>query len=193
MRTLHIYSSMLMLLIMLFFTLTGITLNHRDWFSGQGNSSETLLVLPTPFQNSTLWQTDPLTLGVQVRHWLAEQHQVPGSDFRIEWDADDQMLMIDIKRPGGYSTAELSPSSAEVLLFSQDYGAIALLNDLHMGRNAGDIWRWFIDLSAAVMLLFTLTGFWLVLPQKKRRSRLLSISGVGSMLMLLCYWLALAP
>ncbi len=31
-RTLHIYVSMALLLLMLFFAFTGITLNHPDWF-----------------------------------------------------------------------------------------------------------------------------------------------------------------
>jgi hypothetical protein len=37
------------------------------------------------------------------------------------------------------------------------------------------------------MLLFTLTGFWLVIPQKKRRKRLFSLAAAGALVMFIGY------
>ena len=39
-----------------------------------------------------------------------------------------------------------------------DYGVIALLNDLHKGRNSGEVWKRFIDITALLMVFFVLTG-----------------------------------
>lgn len=32
--------------------------------------------------------------------------------------------------------------------------AYAVLNDLHKGRNTGEIWKWFIDITALLMVVF---------------------------------------
>lgn len=117
-----------------------------------------------------LWREDPLAQAEQVRRWLSREYQVLGNQVSYEWEADSQLMVIDVKRPGGYSLAEVDLESASVLLEKQTYGAVATLNDLHMGRYSGALWSGFIDLSAVAMLLFTLTGFWLVLPQRKSAS-----------------------
>lgn len=186
-RTLHVYTSMLMLLIMLFFTLTGITLNHRDWFSDAEAAERTELGLPERFANPDDWMADPLDLGHQVRRWLASSHGIYGNQLSYEWEPDELLLVIDIKRPGGYSLVEVEVESGLILLEDQNYGAIAIFNDLHMGRYSGEFWSGFIDLSAVAMLLFTLTGLWLVFPQKKRRSKLLVLAGLGTAVMVVSY------
>ncbi|WP_286238875.1 PepSY-associated TM helix domain-containing protein [Neptuniibacter halophilus] len=179
-RLLHVYTSMLMLLVMLFFTLTGLTLNHRDWFADAPAPERLELPLPQMLAQPELWREDPLAQAEQVRRWLSREYQVLGNQVSYEWEADSQLMVIDVKRPGGYSLAEVDLESASVLLEKQTYGAVATLNDLHMGRYSGALWSGFIDLSAVAMLLFTLTGFWLVLPQKKKRQRLISLSLLGS-------------
>jgi len=192
-RSLHIYSSMAMLLIMLFFTVTGFTLNHRDWFSGRGETEETMLELPASIASDSTWQRDPLQMGEVVRQWLGSEQGVRAAYISYEWDGDEQLLLIDMKRPGGRSTVEVTPYTATVMLQHRSKGTIALLNDLHMGRYSSQWWRLFIDVSAAVMLLFTLTGLWLVLPQKARRNRLAAASGAGLAIGLLFAALAQIP
>lgn len=182
-RTIHIYTSMLMLLIMLFFTLTGITLNHRDWFSSVEPAQQSELTLPEKFQDISVWEHEALAQGDKLRRWLQTEHSVNGNQVGYEWEPEELLMVIDVKEPGGYSIAEVDLESGLILLERQSYGAIATLNDLHMGRYSGELWRWFIDLSALMMLLFTLTGMWLVIPQKKRRSTLFAVAAAGSSIM----------
>lgn len=188
-RTLHIYTSMLMLLIMLFFTVTGLTLNHREWLPDAPPAVISELELPVALQVFDKWQNTPLAQAEQVRSWLSREHAVYGNQISYNWQADEQLLLIDVKRPGGYSLVEVLPEDGIAILENQTYGVTAVLNDLHMGRYSGPLWRTFIDLSALLMLLFTLTGLWLVLPQKKRRNRLLVISGMGGAAMVVGYLL----
>jgi len=192
-RTLHIYSSMVMLLIMLFFTITGFTLNHRDWFSGESEPVSQELLLPAEFTDPVHWQVDPLGQGREVHFWLNRSHQFNGNQVSYEWLPDEQLLVIDLKRPGGYSIAEVDLEAESILLEQHDFGMTATLNDLHMGRYSGQLWSLFIDISAIAMLLFTLTGFWLVLPQKKRRNRLFAMSLVGFSVMAGGYLMVLQP
>ncbi|WMC10830.1 PepSY-associated TM helix domain-containing protein [Oceanimonas pelagia] len=190
-RPVHTYSSMLMLLIMLFFTATGLTLNNRQWLPEAEPEHEAELELPGLLAGTALWQQDPMLAAGQVWQWLKADQQLAGGEVRFDWSADEGVLFIDIKRPGGYSLAEVIPDEGTVLLIRRQYGWMAVLNDLHMGRYAGAVWGWFIDMSAVVMLLFTLTGFWLVLPMRRKRGRLLAATGLGTLLMAGLYLLIL--
>lgn len=178
-RTLHIYTSMLMLLIMLFFTVTGITLNHREWLPDAPPAEIQELELPTALQALDRWVESPMTQAEQVRSWLSSDYGLYGNQISYNWQEDEQLLLIDVKRPGGYSLVEVLPEEGVAVLENQAYGVTAVLNDLHMGRYSGSVWRAFIDISALLMLLFTLTGLWLVLPQKKKRQRLFALSAIG--------------
>ena len=205
----HIYSSMVMLFIMLFFTLTGITLNHPDWFRSsepaqliEADVPEVLLdqvsllldqaqhpLAPESEQTQQGIKTaEPLQLAIPLLQWIRDAYQVQGQELRLEWDAEEQFLIADIQQPGGYSIAEFDLAAGTLLLERKDASLIHQLNDLHKGRHTGDLWRGFIDFSALVLLLFTLSGFWLLLPQKKRRRRAFSVSGVGLVLFLFLYW-----
>lgn len=195
MRVIHIYSSMLMLIIMLFFTLTGITLNHPDWFRASAPAAMTETGIPQALLDQAQQQlgdgaeaVQPLDLALPLIRWLRQQHQVQGQELRLEWDAQEQLLVADIQQPGGYSIAEFDLANGLLTLERKPAGLIAQLNDLHKGRHTGAVWRAFIDVSAAVLLLFTLSGFWLLLPQKKRRHRALSVSALGGALFLFLYW-----
>lgn len=190
-RPLHTYSSMLMLMVMLFFTLTGLTLNNRQWLPAPSPLIQQQLSLPPLWAETGLWQQDPLLAGTQLFHWLRQQHGLEGGEMVMEWNAEEQLLTLDIKRPGGYSLVEIEPALAEVRIETQPSGVLAVLNDLHMGRYSGEMWRWFIDLSSLVMLLFTLTGFWLVLSRRNRRTSLFGLSVTGAALMGALYFVIL--
>lgn len=165
-RSVHIYSSMLMLLIMLFFTFTGITLNHRDWLPEPAPQQVEDIRLPDHLSHPELWQQSADTMAPQIIHWLQNTQHLYGNQIRREWHSDERLLIIDAQYPGGYTLVEVFPDERLVQIEDQSFGLLATLNNLHMGRYSGPLWQAFIDVSAALMLLFTLSGFWLVMPQK---------------------------
>jgi uncharacterized protein len=194
MRLVHIYSSMLVVVLLLFFALTGITLNHPEWQSTQGVSSSRLqLQLPAELQ-SLAWSDDALQQATQaskIADWLRQHHQVEGAVFNFSYDADEQLLELDFKRPAGYSNAVIELAAGEVDLTTEYAGTLALLNDLHKGRYAGTSWKWLIDLTAVACVLFGLTGFYLLWRQPSRRRSGVNTAVLGVILMLLAYLAAL--
>ncbi|MBE0507189.1 MAG: PepSY-associated TM helix domain-containing protein [Marinospirillum sp.] len=188
-RPLHAYSSMLMLFIMLFFTVTGLTLNNRQWLSNPAPPIEAELQLPTNF-HLLFEQQQPQQLAQPIWQWLKSHQQLPDGELSSDWSESEQLLTLDIKRPGGYTLVEILPDDQSLWYEHQYLGWMAVINDLHMGRYSGQLWSWFIDIAAVVMLVFTLTGFWLVLFHPKRRSRTLTLSGFGTLLMVgLYFWM----
>lgn len=194
MRLVHIYSSMLVLVLLLFFAVTGITLNHPEWQSSLGASSATQqLQLPNELQQLS-WSEDELEQAVQankIADWLREQHQVQGAVFNFSYDPDELLLELDFKRPAGYSTVVIELAGGQVELSTEYAGTLALLNDLHKGRYAGTSWKWLIDLTAIACVLFGLTGFYLLWRQPSRRRSGINTAVFGVILMLLAYLAAL--
>lgn len=75
---------------------------------------------------------------------------------------------MDFKGPGYNASVFVDVTSEFVEVETTNYGVIALLNDLHKGRNSGEVWKWFIDITALLMIFFVLTGVCLLLPKKRR-------------------------
>ncbi|KAA0875352.1 PepSY-associated TM helix domain-containing protein [Nitrincola tapanii] len=188
MRPLHIYTSMGMLFVMLFFTLTGLTLNNRHWLPEPDQLYSIESELPLVWSQTQLWQSDPMLAASQVWLWLKDENNISSGEIKFDWNEDEGMLTIDIRRPGSYSLIEVIPEESYLFIEEQSFGWLAILNDLHMGRYSGEIWSVFIDVAAIIMLLFTLTGMWLVLFHPKRRPRTLTLAGMGAAIMFIIYW-----
>lgn len=195
MRLLHSYSSMLVLVLLLFFAVTGITLNHPDLlYSKAGQlSSQQVLSIPEHLRYSSLPESaeQQAKIAEQFRAWLSDEHQVKASVFSYLVEPDDMLLELDFKRPAGYATAivDFSANTAELELEFNGY--LALLNDLHKGRNAGISWIVLIDVTAVACIIFALTGFWLMLKQPSRRSIGNSLAMLGIFISFFAYILSL--
>jgi hypothetical protein len=68
-----------------------------------------------------------------------------------------------------------------------DHGLIALLNDLHKGRDTGPIWSILIDISAVLMTLISLTGLVLLFYLKLRRVPGVIVALMGTVAIVLIY------
>jgi hypothetical protein len=161
-RTIHIYVSMALFLFMLFFAFTGITLNHPQWFDSNTNSSH-FVESPIP---DYLLPSQPLDTNWQqaTGHWLKSQW---GIEFNQIEFAEDEVIVVH-KGPGTYQNITLDLFDNIAIVESQNYGVIAVLNDLHKGRNSGLAWRLILDISSILIILFSLTGAYLLLPQTRK-------------------------
>ncbi|MEC6797955.1 PepSY-associated TM helix domain-containing protein [Photobacterium sp. S4TG1] len=195
-RRLHIYISMALLLVVLFFAITGITLNRPHLFVSQSpNVVEQQLVIPHELLASEKGPFSPNRSALIA--YLAKHGEVRGTPSAIDifTDIDGNELVegeisLDYKGPGYNATVFIDMTTAEATIESTNYGVIAVLNDLHKGRNSGEVWRWFIDITAVLMVLFVLTGVCLLIPKKKTFRTSLKWMGLGSVVSLLIYIVA---
>ena len=193
-RWLHIYVSMTVLVVFVFFALTGITLNHPDWQLGAGKQSDSRqLQLPAAltgleFSADQLQQAEQ---AKQIADWLRAEHQIQGAVFAFSYDPDEQLLELDFKQPAGFANAQIALDSGVVELTAEFGGYLALLNDLHKGRYAGTAWKWLIDVVAIACLVFALSGFYLLWRQPARRWLGVQCALTGAGVMLLVYLAAL--
>jgi len=177
-RWLHIYSAVPVLISMIFFAVTGFFLNHPDWPMGQTKTQEMSLTLPGEIA-SIDWQESPSLFTLGVLQWLDREQGIRGVKMEIEWE-DDELLIITLEGPHTNQTVEVIPDEGVVEVFALTLPLMGMLNNLHRGKQVSDTWRLFSDLSAVFMLVFCLTGLWLVCVNRMQRvtsSAWISIGG----------------
>ena len=182
-RWLHTYLSMFSFLVILFFAVTGLTLNHADWFT-TGHQRTTR-------QRGTMdrnWLRLPDPKAVDKTKIVADLERVLGiraglSDFQV----DDVQCEVSFKGPGYEADAIIDRDSGRYDLTVSRFGLVAVLNDLHKGRDTGPRWSRLIDFSAIFMTLVSLTGLTLIFYLTKRRFSGLVAIVVGAFVCYLIY------
>lgn len=181
-RWLHVYLSMISFAILFFFAATGITVNHPDWFSTQQHTQQ--------FQGSVNpeWVTgagEDSVDRLDVVEYLRNTHGIKGalSDFRI----DDWQVSVSFSGPGYAADAFIDRETGEYDLTESQMGFVAVINDLHKGRDTGTAWKWLIDVSAVLMTLVSLTGMVLVFFVPRVRSSGIVVAVAGTILAIVVY------
>ena len=184
-RWLHIYISSALFSLLLFFCITGVTLNHPDWVSAQPAQLATL-ELPQMYSTVPIAQEFPLK---QLQHYIEQQTGL-ANPRSIDVALDIGELTYDYPLPAGYAFVTVILEEQLIEIEHVEGGLIALLNDLHKGRHSGNIWAWVIDISAILMVLFTLTGIAILLQNAKHRRQAFWLLVIGTLTPLMIYLLA---
>jgi uncharacterized protein len=163
MRWLHIYSSMFGLVAILFFSVTGLTLNHPTWTFGSVSKEET-----QTGQMPGKWLKPDVSKLEVVEH-LRKENRVRGlvDNFTI----DDTECSITLKGPAYSADIFLNRETGSYEVTQRYAGLTAFMNDLHKGRDSGKAWSLVIDLSAVILIIVSLTGIALLLYIKRRRGK----------------------
>ena len=175
-RWLHIYSSMVSLLVVLFFAATGVTLNHPDWLAGE-RTEEVSGTLPAT------WKTAKGIDWLVVAEHLRAKHGVHGTV--ADRTEDDRQGALTFRAPGYSADCFIDVRTGSYKLTVSYQGALGVLNDLHRGRDAGRTWAWLIDVAGVFLVFLSLTGLSLLFYLKKVRLKgMLTLVG-GAVLVIL--------
>jgi hypothetical protein len=190
-RFLHLYLSMVSFAVVLFFAATGLTLNHPDWFSSQiktivrhGVAAKSMLGNRTA-QVAAGGGGDATIDKLGLVEMLRSRDGIHGavSDLRV----DDSQIEISFKAPGYSADAFIDRDSGKYDLTETRNGFVAILNDLHKGRDSGRAWSVVIDISASLLVLVSLSGLVLIWFMHKRRTNGLLLAAAGAAAFILIY------
>ena len=159
-RWLHIYTSMVSLVAVLFFAATGVTLNHPDWLAAESTREYTGHLPPA-------WKTAQGVDWLVVSEFLRNTYGVHGAV--ADRSADDAQASLTFKSPGYAADCTITRADGSYRLTVANQGAIGVLNDLHRGRDAGRSWAWLIDVAGIFLTFLSLTGLGLLWYLKKVR------------------------
>jgi hypothetical protein len=175
-RWLHIYTSMVSLIVVLFFAATGVTLNHPTWLADE-RTEEVTGTLPAA------WKTANGIDWLVVAEHLRAARGVHGTvaDRR----EDDREGSLTFRAPGYSADCFIDVRDGSYKLTVSYQGAVGVLNDLHRGRDSGRAWAWLIDVSGVFLVLLSLTGLGLLFYLRKVRVSALAAMTMGGALVIL--------
>jgi hypothetical protein len=170
-KWLHVYISMFTMLLVLFFAITGITLNHPDWL-GAESSQDVAGTFPAG------WKQGSEVDWLKVVEYLRAKHGLHGAlaDHRV----DETEGSLTFKGPGYSADAFFDPAAGSYKMTIVQQGAVGVLNDLHRGRDAGVVWSRVVDISGVFLVLVALTGIGLLWYMKKMRRTGLTVMALGA-------------
>lgn len=181
-RRIHVYASMVALVIMLFFGLTGLTLNHPEWTFGDELSVETITG-EFPF---AVTSSDGTVEFLAVSEYVRSEHDVGGSV--TSYDVTNGQGSIAYDNPGYSADLFFDTDAGTYDLTVAQEGFVAVMNDLHKGRDAGTLWNWVIDISAGFLVVISLTGLAMQFFLRKRRRPALgtaALGGIGTVVLII--------
>lgn len=171
-RWLHTYLSMFTFLVVLFFSATGIFLNHPEW---------TLGIVPTTVEAKgaldPTWVSGKTVDWLRVAEFVRAKHGLKG--VAGETQADDREASLRFAAPAYTADVFVQRATGEYEIKAEGQGALAVLNDLHRGKDSGRAWSWAIDLSGAFLALVSLTGVGMVFFLKKVKLKAFLVVGAG--------------
>jgi len=181
-RWLHIYLSMASFAIILFFAVTGFTLNHTDQFARKPKVVQLSGDMPHQWLSPATGDPDKLAI---VDH-LLQAHHLHGAltDFRVE----DQQIEVSFKGPGYAADAFIDRTTNHYDLTETSSGLLEVMNDLHRGRSTGSAWSVVVDASAILLALVSLTGLLLIFFVYKKRTAGLILVAIGALLCWIVYY-----
>jgi len=181
-RWLHLYLSLFCFLIVLFFAITGLTLNHTEWFEGKQTEKKFTGSLPVAWVNS------PDTANIkklEIVELLRSKYGIGGyvSEFYIQ----DEECSVNFKGPGYSADAFINREDGTFKLSELRLGVFAVMNDLHKGRDSGKSWSWLIDISAIFLVVVSLSGLLMLFFLKKKRAAGIAVGLIGGLICYLVY------
>ncbi|MEM7363683.1 MAG: PepSY-associated TM helix domain-containing protein [Pseudomonadota bacterium] len=181
-RWLHLYISTMLFTTLLFFAVTGITLNN-NWYGSDNNEGERDLVIPAELLaglHNASWapNTDALAYQIDIITGLGEPD-------RIELFQEYEEVVLEYRLPAGQAVATVNPGRA--WLEYETGSLLAIANALHKSRDGGAVWSWFVDIAAVGMVLFAITGITILFQNRRRRSSALISVALGTLTPVMIY------
>lgn len=186
-RTWHGYLSAFAFLTLIFFAITGLLLNHPEWFEAKGeqpSKDRTIQLAPADVATAQKASDPSRALTELVRK------QQPLIGAYQSGEVIDTEAMIRLEGPKGSSdiVVDLSTGSAEVTVKKARF--IDTINELHRGKNSGAAWKAVIDISAILILALSIIGYVLFfsLRFRLRTSLILTVVSLGAMLAVVVFF-----
>jgi uncharacterized protein len=178
-REWHGYLSALAFIALIFFSATGILLNHPGLLGGEG---------PAPVEKTFTLDAMQIAAvrgasvpGEELARIADGRVKLAGAYSDGELAGDDVFVrMLGVR---GTSDVRANLATGEANVYVERAPAVGMLNELHRGERAGDAWRLFIDIIAAVLIITSLIGFVLFLSLRFRLVTSMILTGAGLLAM----------
>lgn len=174
-RAVHAYLSAFAFITLIFFAVTGLLLNHPEWFAKADRPEEISEIVLDPAALDRL--SIDVEPGEAIAAYLRQETRIIGQLSSADFFDDEVYLRF--AGPRGQSDATVNLFSGESEIAVRRVGFIEFMNGLHRGRDSGAAWKLFIDISAILIFLLSLFGFILFFLIRFRRRTSLVLIGLS--------------
>jgi len=151
----HGYLSAFAFLALIFFSASGIVLNHPDWLGEDTGAPQTVAAkLPA---DAVAAARQAKAAGPALAALAAAHMPIVGAYSSADIDSRQAFLRFEGVKGSSDVTIDLRNADATARVHRADM--LTVMDDLHRGKNVGKVWQWVIDLSGAVFLLLSLVGY----------------------------------
>ncbi len=186
-RMLHAYLSAFAFLALIFFSFTGLLLDHPEWLEGRAQENEVKLTVPAATLARAQAAKDP---NASLAAAVAKATPLVGA-YR-SGEVEDGQANLRFEGVKGASTILLDLKTGEADVTVERATALTVIGDLHRGKNAALPWRMVIDLSAILVLALSVIGYVLFFSLRFRLRTSLILTG-ASLAVLVAVFLWLTP
>lgn len=174
-RLWHGYLSAFAFLALMFFSTTGVLLNHPDWLVGDGGAPRTLHATLAPDRLQAAQKQGDA--GAALGQLVAQSLPVLGAYSSGDVEGSQAILRFEGVKGATDVTVDLKSGATDARLKSAD--PVTMLDDLHRGKNSGPVWQAFIDISGIVILVLSMIGYILFFAMRFRLRTALTLTAVS--------------
>jgi uncharacterized protein len=178
-RWLHGYLSAFAFLSLMFFSATGLVLNHQDWLDGlQPKDVMSVTTVDPAALAAATRLTDP---GPALAKAVAAKASLLGAYKSAEIADGEALIRLEGTKGTSDIAVDLATGKAEIMLSRRPL--LMTLDELHKGRDAGAAWKLGIDISAVLFLVLSVIGYLLFFSLRLRLKTSLLVTAASILLM----------
>ncbi|MEI6281669.1 MAG: PepSY-associated TM helix domain-containing protein [Alphaproteobacteria bacterium] len=178
-RWLHGYLSAFAFLSLMFFSATGLMLNHQDWLDRLQPKDVMSVTMVNPATLAAATRlTDP---GPALAKAVAAKALLLGAYKSAEIADGEALIRLEGTKGTSDIAVDLATGKAEIMLSRRPL--LMTLDELHKGRDAGAAWKLGIDISAVLFLVLSVIGYLLFFSLRLRLKTSLLVTTASILLM----------
>lgn len=152
----HGYLSAFAFLALIFFSASGILLNHPEWLGDSEGAAPQVFTATLPAADIAIAQ-HATAAGPALAALASARLPVVGAYSSADIDSRQAFLRYEGVKGSSDVSIDLKSGQASARVRRADM--LTVMDDLHRGKNVGKVWQWVIDLSGALFLVLSLIGY----------------------------------
>jgi len=175
-RTWHGYLSAFAFIALIFLSVTGLLLNHPEWFAGDRTTETRSITLAPDILRGATTNDDPARALTE-----AVSRKVPVRGAFADGSIEGGAATLRLEGVKGTTDITIDMASGQAEVTTETADTVSIFHELHRGTLSGPVWRALLDFVAIAVTALSLVGFALffILRQRLRTSLLLMSLGLG--------------
>lgn len=175
-RIWHGYLSAFAFMALIFLSVTGLLLNHPEWFAGDRTTETRSITLAPDILRGATTNDDPARALAE-----AVSREVPVRGAFADGSIEGGAATLRLEGVKGTTDITIDMASGQAEVTTEAADTVSIFHELHRGTLSGPVWRAMLDFVAIAVTALSLVGFALffILRQRLRTSLLLMSFGLG--------------